>query len=117
MEQVKLCTAALVEAIRDSDAYRKFMDVKRKVDSNPELRKKLNDFRKRSYELQNRKDGSDLYKEMERFEVEYHEIRKDPMISEFLQCEVEICRIMQRINLNLALAVDLDIADFQDSIK
>jgi len=117
MEQIKLCTDALVEAIQKSEAYQRFLDVKRKVDDHPELRTKLNDFRKRSYELQNRKDNNEFYREMERFEIEYHEIRKDPVISEFLQCEVEICRIMQHVNLKLVQAVDLDIVDFQESIK
>ena len=54
---------------------------------------------------------------MEKFEVEYHEVRKNPLIHEFLQAELEICRMMQRINLNLVQAVDLDIVDFQESIK
>ena len=38
-------------------------------------------------------------------------------ISEFLQNEMEICRIIQQVNMDLALHVDLDIAGFQDSIK
>ena len=117
MEQIALCTQALIDAIHRSDAYRNFMIVKEKIDKDPELKTKLNDFRRRSYELQNRKEGKDFYTEIERFEVEFHELRKETMISEFLQNEMEICRIIQQVNMDLALHVDLDIAGFQDSIK
>lgn len=117
MERIKQCTEALVEAIQESEAYQNYMEAKKAVEKSPELKKKVNDFRRRSYELQNRKDGVDLYKEMERFEVEYHEIRKDPVIRDFLQYELEICRMMQRINLNLVQAINLEITEFQDIIK
>ena len=106
-----------MQAIKESEAYRNFEEAKQEVAKDPELRKKVNQFRKRNYEIQNLEDIPDLYTEMERFEEEYKEVRRDPVIRNFLQCELEICRIMQRINLNLVQAVDLDIGDFQDIIK
>ena len=50
-------------------------------------------------------------------EEEYHEIRKNQIISDYLQNELALCRIMQRINLSLVGILDLDIGDFQDIIK
>lgn len=117
MERIKQCTEALVEAIQESEAYQNYMAAKQKVEKSPELNKKVTEFRRKNYEIQNRRDGADLYKEMERFEVEYHEIRKDPVIRDLLQYELELCRMMQRINLNLVQAVDLGITEFQDIIK
>ena len=37
---------------------------------------KGHDFRRRNYEIQNLKEGTDVYTEMEQLEEEYHEIRK-----------------------------------------
>ena len=55
--------------------------------------------------------------EMEQLEEEYHEIRNNPLISDYLQYELGLCRIMQRINLSLVGTVDRDIGDFKDIIK
>ena len=82
-----------------------------------ELREKVMTFRRRNYEIQNLKEGTDVYTEMEQLEEEYHEIRKNPLISDYLQYELGLCRIMQRINLSLVGTVDLDIRDFKDIIK
>lgn len=117
MEEIKRYTDALVEAIKDSEAYRNFEEAKAQVAGEPELRDKVMAFRKRNYEMQNLEEGRDLYEEMERFEEEYREVRKNPVIRKYLQSELEICRIMQRINLKLAQAVDLDIADFADIVR
>lgn len=78
---------------------------------------KVMTFRRRNYEIQNLKEGMDVYTEMEQLEEEYHEIRKNPLISDYLQYELGLCRIMQRINLSLVGTVDLDIGDFKDIIK
>lgn len=106
-----------MEAIRNSEAYRDFEEIKAQVNQEPELKAKLQNFRRRNYELQNKEDCTDLFGEMERFEEEYHEMRKNPLIRDFLQYELEIIRVMQRIDLVLAQAVDLDVEDFQDIIK
>lgn len=117
MEEIKQCTLALVNAVKESEAYQNFEKAKQELAEKPELRAKVMAFRKRNYEMQNLEEGKDLYVEMERLEEEYHEVRKNPVIRNYLQSELEMCRIMQRINLSLVQAVDLDIADFQDIIK
>ncbi len=117
MERIKLTTEALVEAIQESEVYQNFEHIKKVVDKDPVLKAQITDFRRRNYVLQNQIEGIDLYKEIEQFEEEYHEVKKNPIIRDFLQYELEICRMMQRINLRLIQAVDLDIQDLQDIIK
>ena len=64
------------------------------------------------------RSGTDVYTEMEQHEARsISEIRKNPLISDYLQYELGLCRIMQRINLSLVGTVDLDIGDFKDIIK
>jgi cell fate (sporulation/competence/biofilm development) regulator YlbF (YheA/YmcA/DUF963 family) len=117
MERIKLTTEALIEAIQESEVYQNFEHMKKVVNKDPALKAQITDFRRRNYVLQNQMEGIDLYQEIEQFEEEYHEVRKNPIIRDFLQYELEICRMMQRINLRLIQAVDLDIQDLQDIIK
>ena len=117
MDEIRQCTEALKKAVRESDDYKGFAKAKAALEANPELREMVMTFRRRNYEIQNLKEGTDVYTEMEQLEEEYHEIRKNPLISDYLQYELGLCRIMQRINLSLVGTVDLDIGDFKDIIK
>ena len=50
-------------------------------------------------------------------EKELEEMCIRDRISDYLQYELGLCHIMQRINLSLVGTVDLDIGDFKDIIK
>lgn len=51
MDEVKECTRKLLEAIRESDVCRSYTEAREKLDESPELRKTINEFRKRCYEI------------------------------------------------------------------
>ncbi len=116
MENVAARTQELVAAIRGSRAYTDFEAVKRKINENPELRTKLNQFRKKNYELQNEKSGSDWYEAVNDFEKENEAFRKDPLVREFLSNELELCRMIQRINQAIVETIQLEIQEFADVI-
>lgn len=117
MDEIRQCTEALKKAVQESEDYRGFEKARKELEAQPELREKVITFRRKNYEIQNLKEGTDIYTEMERLEEEYHEIRKNPVIRDYLQYELGLCRIMQRINLGLVSILDLDIGDFRDIIK
>lgn len=117
MERVKLCTEALIEAIKESEVCQNFEEVKQEIGARPEFKTMLNNFRRKNYEIQNMHQGEDLYSEIEKLEKEYHELRKNELVWKYLQCERDLCRMMQHINLKLAGAVDFDIQDFVDVIE
>lgn len=116
MDEIKRRTQALLEAISQSRAYADYQKAREELALSPELRRTVNEFRKRSYELQNCGDGSRVYEEVERLERDFYIVRKNSCASRYLQSELELCRMLQTINLELAGAVDFDIEDFEDAI-
>lgn len=116
MKNVARCTRELTAAICSSQAYIDFERAKEKIKCDPELRAQLNQFRRRNYELQNDKSGSDWYEEVDNFERENEEFRKNPVVEEFLSSELELCRMIQRINQSIADVVQLEIQEFADVI-
>lgn len=108
MGKIEDRTEALVEAIQESSEYREFCAVKDKVGENPELREKINAFRRQVFDTQNSKEPLDMYGEMERIGREYEEIRQEPLVDEFLLNELKVCRILQKITFEVIRAVDLD---------
>ena len=47
---------------------------------------------------------------------ESEEFRKNPLVDEFLQAELCVCRIMQKITQDMVEAIDLDIDEVAERI-
>jgi len=117
MDKIMKCTQDLVKAIQEDKEYINFLKIKEEINDCPELKKQINDFRKRNYELQNSGDSFEMFAEIESLERDYQEMRRNPISSEYLRAELAVCRMLQRINLSLISVVDLEIEEFADDIS
>ena len=107
----------LSAALRGSEAYKAFREVSRKVSEEPQLRQRLDEFRKKSYLLQNGNNAYDLFDDVQNLEREYEDMRKNPVIQEYLAAELQICRIIQRCADEILTSVDMEIENFADIIE
>lgn len=96
----------LIAAIQESIEYRNFQEAEVQVKSIPGLADKIREFCWKNYELQN-SGAEDLYDKMEEFEKQYREFRKNPVVSQYLERELRICRMLQEINAQITNVVDL----------
>ena len=117
MNDVARCTKELTAAVCGSKAYKNFEKSKMQVKENPELHKRLNQFRRRNYELQNRKNSYSCAEEEEAFKQEAEEFRKDPLVDEYLSSELELCKMIQRINQSIVSVIQFEIEEFTDAIE
>lgn len=108
MEKVLDCTQALINAILESEEYIHFSELRDQVKDLPELRQQLNDFRLLVFQTQNSQEPLDMYAEQQRLCRDYEEFRKNTLVNDFLQAELRICRMLQKITEDVAEAVDLD---------
>lgn len=108
MKQVEMCAQNLVWAIRDSEEYQHFCKIRDKIKEQPELREQLNKFRIHVFDIQNSPEPLDMYDEQKKLYRDYEEFRKNPLVNEFLQAELRVCRMLQKITLDIAGAIDLD---------
>jgi len=95
-----------VEAVKDTDIYKKYrcqLDILKK---DPELYEKVNEFRRRNYEIQNTSRVDELFDKMEAFEKEYARFREDPVVDDFLRSELAFCRLMQELDLFITGELD-----------
>ena len=106
----------IIEAARDfadkimtSDTYREYLYQREKIKKQPELYDKVNEFRKRNFDLQNETDSEDMLERMEAFEREYEKFRENPLVDDFLRAELAFCRLMQEVDLLLAEAIDFEL--------
>lgn len=109
MDQVKESIDRLVEAIGNSEEFIRFKSIREKVHGFPELERQIMEFRRENYLLQNSQGKVDLFDETDRIEREYKEFRENPMVSEYLSAENDICTIVQQINWRLIEELDFEV--------
>jgi len=93
--------------LRQTREYRLYTEVVDKIRDFPGLEEEINEYRRKNYLLQ--KSEEDLFDKIDAFEREYEQFRTNPMVEEYLQAELEVCRMMQEVYVQIAEAVDLDI--------
>lgn len=108
MEELQGSLDLLIHAIRQSSVYQEYRKQKEAIAAYPELRNKIDEFRMKNFELQHSENTENLLEEIEVFEKEYEKVRENPLAERFLNAEVEFCRMMQEINLQMMEAVDFE---------
>lgn len=101
-QQIKL----LAETICDTEIYRSYRVQVEKLKNYPELFEEINRFRMENFELQNSPETEDFFEKVEAFGKKYEHFRENPMVSDFLQAELDVCRLMQEVHVSLTDAID-----------
>lgn len=99
----------LVQAIKESGEYQRYLEVKKEVEQNEMLCQKINEFRQKNFQLHVSLEGEELYNAMDNFEKEYSDFRKDPLVNQFLAAELAMIRMIQQVEKKLVDAIDLDL--------
>ncbi|MCI9531778.1 MAG: YlbF family regulator [Lachnospiraceae bacterium] len=98
----------LVSTVRESEEYKEYRRLQELIHQDPGKERAVNEFRRRNFELQKRKDV-DLFTEVDRLEQEFAPLRAEPYVNEYLAAELAICRIVQHINYSLMVEMDFDL--------
>ena len=97
---------ALVESIKASNIYNNYLLQKSRVEKEPELKKKIDDFRRENFEVQQNYQGAELDNKIEEFEMRYASFRQNPLVDQFFSAEHAFCRLIQYIENRLETELD-----------
>ena len=106
MSNIDRAMNQLILAIRESDTYREYLTQLEKVKAYPDLKKQIDDYRARNFELQTSSDVR--FEQIDQFEKEYEGFRENPFVSDFLAAELAFCRMMQDINIRITEAMHFE---------
>lgn len=106
MSSIREKVEELRAAIEESEEYQSFQEARRQVDTMPGLAEKIREFCWKNYELQ-KHSGENLYELMGEFEAQYEDFRRNPVVKEYLERELHMCRVMQEIHARLLSVMDL----------
>ena len=106
----------LVKAIRSGEECRMFEEAKRRLDEEPDKRKKADDFRRKNFEFQNSEESMSSQAQAAMYR-EREALRRDPLIDEYLKAELVMCRLLRQITLIVMETVDLDLDSMVDLLS
>ena len=109
MNEIKDCIDTLLAAIQNSEEYQEFVKYKEELEQDPELLERVNAFRGNNFRLQNEANRDELFRGTEQLNRESRELRKIPQVNAFLDAELALCKLMQKICKTLTEGIDLDI--------
>lgn len=89
----------LERAVRESEEFKQFEEMKAKVEGNDTVKTMIDDFQKKQIEMQKRQMlGEEITSEMMESVQELHGIiTQDPLALEYLQCNLRFSMMMQDI--------------------
>lgn len=99
---------SLIETVKQSKVYRQY-DMQRTIlKGEPELKKQVDEYRIRSYEIQNADDDEHLQERIEAFEAEYADFVEQPKVCEFLEAELDLCRMLQEVTARVVDSLNFE---------
>jgi len=96
-----------IAAIKDSDVYAEYRKALEDLKADPDLKRRVDDFRKRNYNFQ-QSDEIDL-NEYDQFRSEFVGFRaSDQRVDAFLDAELALCRMIQDVSYRITEALDFE---------
>lgn len=72
-----------IRGIKGSEEFREYKAGLERIQEEPDLYDKVNEFRKKNYMLQNAEDSEDYIERLEELDREFEDVRAIPMVDDF----------------------------------
>lgn len=96
----------LINAIKQSEKYLEYRKQLELINQEPDLKRQVDEFRKRNYEMQTSEDMD--FGKLSRFQEEFKGLRENPLVDNFLAAELDFCKMMQNMNFSITEALDFE---------
>ena len=113
MDEITNSINSLLAVVKDSEEYRNYKKQEEILSRNPELRKRVDQFRSNNFKLQNEANRDELFSVVEQLSRESKELRRIPEVNAFLDAELALCKMMQRICRMLTEGIDMHVPKLQ----
>ncbi len=95
-----------IREVKQSEVYGKYAEQLERVKAEPGLYEKVNEFRKKNFDIQNNGSAENMMERLEELDKEYSWLREDALVEDFLQAELAFCRMMQEIDALIVRELD-----------
>lgn len=113
MDVIQKSTRNLISVIQRSAIYQEYKRQEASLMKNPELFRRVEQFRADNFRLQNESVGEELFQVTEYLERESAELRKNPEVNAYLDAELALCKMIQKICRDLTDGIDMHVPNLQ----
>ncbi len=107
MKETDAIIREFTERLKQTREYQQYGEKRDKVRECPGLMDEINVYRRRNYEMQTSEE--ELFDKVDEFAKEFESFRANPVVEEYLQAELAVCRMVRDVYTQIAEAIDLDI--------
>ena len=110
MKEIERLTKELLEAVLKSDVYQEYRRRESFLMADPQLWERVRAFRRENFHLQQESPETRAML-APGLEPESRELRLIPGVSAYLDAELTLCRMLQRLVITLTDGIEMDIPD------
>lgn len=114
MFEVDRLSDELASAIRDSDEYKMYLQCYNELAQYPSLMRDTNELRRNNLHFQNSADEVGMFDKVEEFSKRYATLRSNRVVSDFLQAELCLGRMIQSVMKTIVSKIDFDTSFLDD---
>lgn len=101
-------TKEFTDKIKQNEIFINYKKARKALATNPELLAQVDDYRRKRFEMQSITSGEELYDKVDAFEREFAAWKEQPLVSNYLDAELAVCRLMQGISLSMVNELEFD---------
>ncbi len=98
----------LAQLILESEEYNNYIEAKNRLVQNVEISERVSRFRKLNFELQNGENTEQMMERLMKLSQEYQQELEEPVVIEYLNAELRLCKMMQNVNEMLVEKIEMD---------
>lgn len=98
----------LIAQMQLTDDYQNYMKQKEMLKKYPELKERIEKLRELNCRMQNIPESDSLYEEGEKLEQQYEELCEDTRVYDFMQAELDLCRMYQSILARITAGIEFE---------
>lgn len=108
MSEIDEEVTKLIQVVKESKTYKEYDKQKNRLRENEELKAQVDQYRKENFMLQAESNDPNIKYRLEEFADRYADFLDDPRVSEFLDAENDLCRMMQELTDRVIASLDFD---------
>ena len=105
--EMKKALQQFLDELQESAAFKDYKYQQKRIKKIPGMIQRINEYRAKRFEFQ-KYTGEDLFEKIDEFQRDFQQFKEEPLVREYLQAELEICRLVQEINSAIDELVDID---------
>lgn len=112
MNEVELLMTEIAKKLPETKEYNQYKDLLNRVKEQPDLYRRIGEFRRRSVELQMSGDQN-LIQANNNLQNEFLDLQNNSLSNEFFAAEHQYCRMIQKLHQQFLASAQIDI-DFME---